>query len=1858
MAKRSDLPFTTINVSGAMLPPDLLAKIADLNKNAGKDKIPGLSPESYHLPEGSKLNEAIARSWAVVQAHWKSFQAKLEELESSDSGIGNDTSAVREKTTTHYSLLATPKSLTSITNERWLLPLFKELEYGRLTTSDAPVIDEKPYPIKRFYNHSPIHFVGCNLPLDKRTKGAAGAATASPHAMVQEFLNRSDDHLWAFLSNGLQLRILRDNVSLSRQAFVEFDLEAMMDGEIYADFALLWLLCHQSRVESDRQDDCWLEQWSKLAREAGTRVLEDLRVGVKNAIEALGRGFVGHPRNDQLRTKLQESGTLSKDDFYRQLLRIVYRLLFLFVAEDRSLLHPEDADESACELYDRHYSTRRLRDMSDKLRGSKHADLWHSLSLVFERLESEGCPQLGLIGLGSFLWRHDSTIDLLGPGRVANGKERTANGDDGTADENHSPFTTHSSPQDAVLITNDDLLTAIRALAFVEQDKTRRPVDYRNLGSEELGSVYESLLELHPEINAAAKQFVLNTAAGNERKTTGSYYTPDSLVQCLLDSALDPVVEARLAEAKRMARSEWRTVDGIYRERFISYANQRSSRSGSLETGDGNRKDGLRTDEVVSKRRAIWSDQSDATRISLDTVESGRGLGASGEQGVPAVHQDRSRQPQGTGDTTDPQSRGRDNEAGNSRTDSRRDNDSGPATNRPDPLSEEANRKRPIANDDVEQLYSKTPFAIRYSLFAEQALLDLKVCDPACGSGHFLIAAAHRLARHLARIRTGETEASPIDYQHALRDVIGRCIYGVDINPMAVELCKVSLWMEAIDPGRPLTFLDHRIQCGNSLLGTTPTLLAGGIPDDAFKPIEGDVKAFCTELKRDNKQQRKDRAAGQGTLFDPPYKLGNLPASFARLATSGDDTVTDVAEKERLYASLVSGADYLNARLLADTWCSVFVWKKDESDLGRLCPTENDFRKIENNPFSILPHVRSEVRRLADQYQFFHWHLAFPDVFVLPGDDEKAENEQTGWSRGFDVVLGNPPWEHTELREKEWFAEVVPMIAKAKTAAIRKRKIAELEETAPSIFKQFCDEKRLSEGLSHIVRNSGKHPLCGKGRINTYAIFAELKSMIRSLSGRAGMIVPSGIATDETTKEFFGTLVAESCIASLFDFDNRENIFPRVGHGKFKFTLLTIGHSNTTQFGFHLLNIGHLQQANRVFELQRSDIQLLNPNTLTCPVFRNRMDAEISTHIYRRVEIIARDGTEPSWPITFRQGHFNMTSASHLFKGAEELVEKDFTLHGNVFDGSAGSYLPLYEAKMANMFDHRAGTFEGRAAHQEGSTLETPSYDCSSNPFFVSIPRFWIDDKEVPDFRWVACYRLVSFATNDRTFITHALPRVGIGNSVVCMTAEDRPLELFLANAGCFVFDYCVRQKMGGLNLNFFIVKQLPAVSMLEYGRPCLWDAETDFGAFSRQRVLELTYTAWDLEAFALDCGYDGPPFCWNEKRRFQLRCELDAAYFHLYLGSPSEWGREANSEKGMANGDEGKANGEERMANGGRDEAIDDRSPLAIPYSPTANSSDELPPITNPELLEMFPTPRDAVSYIMETFPIVKRKDIKRTEVRNADGEVIQEGSYITKDTILKIYDEMAEVMEANRELRIANREKTDEEIRSQFASYLSPLSPPPGPPTRTDSDEFLPFAQWNEFVDSSHIHDPRVPHTTDAAPIRKRSGYPLPATREQFPETPLEALTCGVLVDLLIRVPGADIQDYREMLGLVLKPDTIRKLTDPSERDVLAACTDSLPDSMDTVDGNEPSWSEVFWTMKGNGSLDSVELGEAISLQPGETAAEVRDSYGCLSEDYMAFATAAITRYQNVANETLSKKDRDDVEAAKERWITATES
>jgi hypothetical protein len=621
-----------------------------------------------------------------------------------------------------------------LTRERWLLVLFEELRFGRLQTARAVEIDGKSYPISHAWDHVPIHLVGCNVALDRRSARVVGAATHSPHGLLQELLNRSEERLWGFVSNGLLLRVLRDNSSFTRQAYLEFDLEEMLESEAYSDFVLLWLTCHQSRVEGESPYACWLERWSQEAAKQGTRALDSLRAGVETAIRELGTGFLTPGRNPELRDALR-TGALSTHAYYRQLLRLVYRLLFLFVAEDRGLLHDPRAAATATERYSRWYSTRRLRDLAQRRRGIKHGDLWQGLKLAMRGLGSDdGCSPLGLPALGSFLWSNVALQDL-----------------------------------DSAQLPNRALLEAVRALATVRDGKVLRTVDYKNLGAEELGSVYESLLELHPELDADAGMFALFLAAGSERKTTGSYYTPATLISVLLDSALDPVL-----------------------------------------------------DEAAEK--------------------------------------------------------------------------------------------------------------------GEEAILDLKVVDPACGSGHFLVAAAHRIAKRLAGLRTGDEEPSPEATRHALRDVVSRCIHGVDLNPMAVELCKVSLWMEAIDPGRALNFLDGHIKCGNSLLGTTSKLMAGDIPDEAFKPLEGDSKEIARALRKQNMQERE----GQLSFDDATIDLaGPLEAEMVAADALADDSVVSLHAKERRFRELSESEGYLRAKVAADAWCAAFVQGKEPGaspNHQRRCP--------------------------------------------------------------------------------------------------------------------------------------------------------------------------------------------------------------------------------------------------------------------------------------------------------------------------------------------------------------------------------------------------------------------------------------------------------------------------------------------------------------------------------------------------------------------------------------------------------------------------------------------------------------------------------------------------------------------------------------------------------------------------------------------------------------------------------------------------------------------------------------------------------------------------------------------------------
>jgi hypothetical protein len=1516
---RGNKRFSSIRTEGGLLPQELLSRI-----QTGDSQLRGLEPESYHLLPSERIGEAVNRSWNRMLVLWHAFQESLEKEP--------DTSFA-----------------TGLTRERWLLPLFQELGFGRLLKGKAIELDGKTFAVSHTWAHSPIHLMGFRIDLDRRQAGVAGASQSSPHGLVQELLNRSDDYLWGFVSNGYRLRILRDHHSLTRQAYVEFDLQSIMDGEQYSEFFLLWMICHQSRVDAEKPEECWLETWFKTSRNEGIRALDKLRDGAEKAIESLGTGFLKHKANSVLRGALA-SGELDKQDYYREVLRLVYRIIFLFAAEDREMLLDPGADDTARDRYTRFYSMRRIRELADKRRGGPHGDLWQRVRLVMGKLDN-GCPELALPALGSLLWSQDACPWLV-----------------------------------LAECGNEFLLDAIRFLSHIQEGSTRYSVNWRNVGAEELGSIYESLLELHPRLNKEAGSFELDTAAGHERKTTGSYYTPSSLVDCLLDSALEPVIDARLGEAREIGRKErWRKErgseggrnEGVSREignREIGSRGRENegafvSGSDGMAEGDGSGGKVLLSDTGISQGRDLRNIIADKTGSGVHPGEHRRRMGQGYDERVSPISENRPGQREGTGNASSDLFK---SEVGVQRkysTGSGSADGSFPDDRFPDWFFEAQKQIGP---------HSLVP----YSLLAENALLSLKICDPACGSGHFLMAAARRLAKRLAAVRSGEVEPGPAEVQKALRDVVGRCIYGVDINPMAVELCKVSLWMEALEPGKPLSFLDHRIKCGNSLLGATPELMEKGIPDGAFEPVVGDDRAACSYWKRENKR----RFLAGRELFDidetPKINLVKISSEMRQINSIPDDTIEGLRAKQKQYEAFSRSDEYAYGRFAADTWCAAFAVKKVMPEDGPEPILQDLFKRILRKSGDIPTAVIQQVKSLTEQYRWMHWHLEFPDVFRHTTPDSLTPSLPHSLPSGFDCVLGNPPWERVKLQEKEFFAERSPDIAAAPNAATRKRMIEALAVNDPSLYSAFMDARRQQENVSNMLRDSGRYPLCGRGDVNTYTVFAELNRQLINNKGRVGCIVQSGIATDDTTKFFFQDVMDTRSLVSLFDFENRKKIFPAVD-SRIKFCLLTIGGPGSmpdqgASFLFFALDPVEVREGERVFTLTAEDIALINPNTRTCPIFRTKRDADITRDVYRRVPVLIDENREDGnpWGIKFMT-MFHMSNDSHLFRTREEMEREGFVLRGNVFekeaDGKKIRYLPLYEAKMFHHYNHRFGDYSELPA--DSSSTQLPDVPVSNlvNSEFTVKPRYWVDELEViektdpmgnPDY--FIAFRDITNSTNERTVILSILPLVGVSNKAPILLSTNDVFPVCLAILSSFVFDFCTRQKISSTSLNYFIFKQLPLVTISVINDTLV---SLNIGIhWLIQRIVELTYTSYEVNSLSEVFDYDSSPFMWNHDRRMLIRNELDAFCFLLYRIS------------------------------------------------------------------------RDDVGYIMETFPIVKRKDIA------------QYGTYRTKDTILEIYDAMQKAIDTGE-------------------PYQTPLDPPPGPPTDADGN-FIPMEEWDPDNWPVHIH------------------------------------------------------------------------------------------------------------------------------------------------------------------------------------------
>ena len=528
----------------------------------------------------------------------------------------------------------------------------------------------------------------------------------------------------------------------------------------------------------------------------------------------------------------------------------------------------------------------------------------------------------------------------------------------------------------------------------------------------------------------------------------------------------------------------------------------------------------------------------------------------------------------------------------------------------------------------------------------------------------------------------------------------------------------------------------------------------------------------------------------------------------------------------------------------------------------------------------------------------FDWHDRFPDVF----NREEA---------GFDCVIGNPPWERMKLQEREFFSLPAPEIATATNAAKRRQLVAELESDDPALYERYQQALAAADSLLTYCRTSDHYPLTGKGDINTYAVFAELAYQLVAPHGRVGLLVPSGIASDMTTKDFFAAVAESNRLIRLYDFENKKVFFPEV-HASFKFCILNFGgeQAATSQadFVFFAQQIEELEERTRHIALGAADIRLLNPNTRTCPIFRSRRDAETTKTIYRRVPVLIdtnREGpTGNPWGVQF-QRMFDQTNDAELFREADTMKTQGFKLKGNCWIKGKQTFLPLYEAKMVQAYDHRAAgvVVDKSNWFRQGQTDET-TLAAHQNPEFLAVPRWWVDAAEIacqPVLPAYLAFKNVTSPTNRRTMIAAMIPRTAVGNSAPLMLVDEtispRTYVALLANLNSFALDYVARGKIGNVNLNFFLIEQFPLFSPDTYDKPCPWDHRTTLEAWISERVLKLTCTAEDMLPLADACHFTSGSFQaeysgrlnkWDEAERAELMAELDAAFFHVY-GIPGD---------------------------------------------------------------------------------------------------------------------------------------------------------------------------------------------------------------------------------------------------------------------------------------------------------------------------------------------------------------------------------
>lgn len=1214
-------------------------------------------------------------------------------------------------------------------------------------------------PDRRFrHGHAIVEAKRWLRPLDRGNSSERGEQE-TPSSQMLRYLTRAEiasDRaiMWGILTNGQHWRLYWQGARSRSEEFIEFDLGCLLGvhgigadllappvGDVEHALKVFHLL-FRAEAFLPQAGDAQHRTFHRIA-------LDESRHWEARVSNALGQRVFDEifPRLTLSLVAADPQAVVHTLDYREQVKRaaltLLYRLLFVLYAEDRDLLPVRDP------RYD-DYSLRRIRqDIADR---SDRQDTfaagirryWQHLNDLFRAI-ANGEPSIGLPAYNGGLF-----------------------------DDAREPLLQRIALGDAAIAPILDALS--RELG---SDGRLHWINYRDLSVQQLGSIYERLLEQALAVDADGLLRVQPSSFA--RRVTGSYYTHDDLVKLLIQESLTPLISERKA-------------------RF-------SARFETLQAEAG---------AIQIRRHALEADDPSA------------------------------------------------------------------------------------------------------------ALLGLKICDPAMGSGHFLVSLVDYLAdqvleasaeaaalvnaaepdwhyespvvarirgireRILANARAGgwTVEDSQLDDRHVVRRMIlKRVIHGADKNPMAVELAKLSLWLHTFTVGAPLSFLDHHLRCGDALFGES-------------------LGEVISQLRH------------HGGLF-AEHDLARIGLAVTALNDIGELTDVDVAEvhlSQHLLEEAQRGLQPL--RRLLDFWHALRWLAPLDAPRRERGPRHEAVADLLSGRFGnnllVLVNDRAhgtdisdadkvdainallhECRELAREEGFLHWELAFPTAW---------RGLETGSPQGgFDVVIGNPPWDRMKLQQVEWFAERRPEIARQSRASDRTRMIRALETEGDPLWLDYKRASDRADVMAKVARSSGYFPLLSGGDTNLYSLFVERGGSIVRRDGVVALLVPSGIAADLGAAKFFRSISTTGRLGTLLDFENRGSFFPDV-HASFKFCALVFGGTarafNVTRCAFFLHNVDDLAKEDRVIALSSDDFSAVNPNTGTAPIFRTARDAVLTARIYRenRVLIDRRPErldpplpAEALWRVRYFT-MFHMTNDSSAFRTESWLEDNGgYRVAANRWRTAEGEYLQLYEGKMVQSYDHRAASIVVNLENLHRPAQPEPATASQHQDVtWVPRPQYWVTARDVgarADIRWALIFKDVTAPTNARTMIAAVAPLAGFGNTVPMIVPLDDSvgagaIALIAANLNSFALDYLARQKVQGQHLNWYIVEQLPMIPPERFTERL---GQGTLGDLVCREVLHLTYTAHDLADFARDLGYNGPPFVWDEEDRRHRMARLDALFFRLY---------------------------------------------------------------------------------------------------------------------------------------------------------------------------------------------------------------------------------------------------------------------------------------------------------------------------------------------------------------------------------------